>query len=333
MKKICAKCNEDKPFTEFHKKARNKDGFQSICIPCRKLVNAIYYKITPEKDEARRKNLILRRNLISGVTEPLLKAGCTDCRKCFPPESMDFDHVTGEKLVGIADLASSSYSDAELLLLLEEELKKCEVVCANCHRIRTINRHQNSARRDYFEGKVNSKLLSAKNLCVYDFVSKKGCMDCLESDMRVLELDHVREGKVANLAYMIGQTRRFDLEDVKVEVAKCEVVCVNCHRIRTRSKRKSLSSNRGVRLTGGNKLCPCGNKKPAVNALTCRDCFSKVKGDLYNHLTTEELVANVQLMGMKPYATTLGLSDNGLRKVLIRRGVEMPLRKKRKNES
>lgn len=333
MTKICTKCNEDKPFTEFHKKARNKDGLQSICISCRKLVNAAYYKITPEKDGSRRKNLIFRRNLISGVTEPLLQAGCTDCHKCFSLESMDFDHVTEDKLVGIAGLASSSYSNRELLFLLEEELKKCEIVCANCHRIRTINRHKSSARRDYFEGSLNSKLLNSKNLYVYDYLCKHDCLDCGEKDMRVLELDHVREQKVNNVSYMIGKTRPFDLEDVKNEVAKCEVVCVNCHRVRTRNRRKSLSSNRGVRLTTGNKLCACGNDKPAINALTCRDCFSRVKSDLYSHLTTEELVANVQLMGMKPYATILGLSDNGLKKVLIRRGVQMPLRKRRKNES
>lgn len=157
-------------------------------------------------------------------------------------------------------------------------------------------------------------------------------MDCHEQDMRVLELDHVRGDKVNNVSYMIGQTRKYDLEDVVLEVAKCEVVCVNCHRVRSRSRKKSLSPNRGVRLNSGNKLCACGNKKPAINAVTCLECFSKVKGDLYSHLTTEEMVENVRLMGMKPYATTLGLSDNGLKKVLIRRGVQMPLRKKRKNE-
>lgn len=331
MTKFCPKCNEDKLITEFHKKTKSKDGLQYICISCRKEMNADYYIATPEKDDARHNSRLIRKQLVSSRIEPLLLAGCTDCHKCFPPESMDFDHVTGDKLVSIADLAGSSYSDSELLFLLEEELKKCEVVCANCHRIRTITRHKNSARRDYFEDKMNSKLLSAKKLYVYDFVSKHGCMDCHESDMRVLELDHVSGDKVADLAYMSTGTRTYGLEDVKIEVAKCEVVCVNCHRVRTRSKRKSLSSTRGV--VRREKLCACGNKKPGVYAVVCRECSNKVKSDLYSHLTTDEMVTNVQLMGMKPYAITLGISDNGLRKVLIRRGVQMPLRKKRKNES
>jgi hypothetical protein len=329
MTKICMKCNEDKPFTEFHKRAGRKYGLQSICISCRKEVNADYYKRTPEKDDARHNSRLTRKQLVTNRTEPLLLAGCTDCQNHFPVESMDFDHVSGIKVISIADLAGSSYSDAELVKLLDDELRKCEVVCANCHRIRTINRHRVSARRDYFQGNEHSKLLTEKKLYVYDFLREHSCTDCNESDMRVLELDHVRGNKVNNVSHMIGATTAFNLDEVKAEVAKCEVVCVNCHRVRTRSKKKSLSSNRGVKLTTGSKSCPCGNKKSTVNAATCRECFSKVKGDLHGHLTTEEMVAKIRLMGMKPYATTLGLSDNGLRKVLVRRGVSMPLRKQK----
>lgn len=327
MTKFCPKCNEDKLFTEFHKKSKSRDGLQYICISCRKEMNADYYKATPEKDEARHNSRQIRKQLVASRIEPLLSAGCTDCHECFPPESMDFDHVRGEKITDISSLGSSSYPVHEMLNLLEEELSKCEAVCANCHRIRTINRHQNSARRDYFKGIMDSKLLSAKKLYVYEFVSTHGCMDCDECDMRVLELDHVSGEKVADLAYMITGTRTYSLEDVQNEIAKCEVVCVNCHRVRTRNKRKSLSAKRGI--VRREKLCACGNKKPGVYSVVCRECSDRVKSDLYSHLTTEEMVANVQLMGMKPYATTLGLSDNGLKKVLIRRGVQMPLRKKK----
>jgi len=48
---------------------------------------------------------------------------------------MDFDHVSGEKVMNIAQLSRLS-SPASLL----SEIKKCELVCANCHRIRTSSR-------------------------------------------------------------------------------------------------------------------------------------------------------------------------------------------------
>ena len=64
-----------------------------------------------------------------------LKSGpCMDCGGRFPPECMDFDHVRGEKRDGVARMFD--YSPA----LLEAEIAKCELVCANCHRIRTKRR-------------------------------------------------------------------------------------------------------------------------------------------------------------------------------------------------
>lgn len=51
---------------------------------------------------------------------------------------MDFDHVRGKKKAGISALAHAG--DLKSLL---EELKKCEMVCANCHRIRTDLRRKN----------------------------------------------------------------------------------------------------------------------------------------------------------------------------------------------
>jgi hypothetical protein len=53
---------------------------------------------------------------------------------------MDFDHVTGEKIQSISRLSRGSGGKKKLL----EELKKCELVCSNCHRIRT---HERSARK------------------------------------------------------------------------------------------------------------------------------------------------------------------------------------------
>jgi hypothetical protein len=61
---------------------------------------------------------------------------CIDCGIVFPPECMDFDHVRGVKLFDVGDSVHRSISN------ITEEIEKCELVCANCHRIRTKVRRQ-----------------------------------------------------------------------------------------------------------------------------------------------------------------------------------------------
>lgn len=52
---------------------------------------------------------------------------------------MDFDHIIGEKVIDVCRLASFC-SPARLV----SEVRKCEIVCANCHRIRTEARRGKS---------------------------------------------------------------------------------------------------------------------------------------------------------------------------------------------
>ena len=59
-----------------------------------------------------------------------------DCGGSFPPVCMDFDHVRGEKLFNIGSEARGGVGWERILA----EVAKCELVCANCHRIRTYNR-------------------------------------------------------------------------------------------------------------------------------------------------------------------------------------------------
>ena len=67
-----------------------------------------------------------------------LKVGkrCTDCGKAFPPQVMQWDHLPGfEKLGEISEF--SGHTRAELVA----EIAKCELVCTNCHILRTVSRN------------------------------------------------------------------------------------------------------------------------------------------------------------------------------------------------
>lgn len=58
---------------------------------------------------------------------------CTDCGNFFPYYVMQFDHLK-DKYLGIARMWAHS------LERIEQEIAKCELVCANCHAIRTHKR-------------------------------------------------------------------------------------------------------------------------------------------------------------------------------------------------
>ena len=67
------------------------------------------------------------------------EALCIDCNGDFPPECMDFDHVRGVKLNNVGTMVTHGHSRERVM----EEIAKCDLVCANCHRIRTKSRQLN----------------------------------------------------------------------------------------------------------------------------------------------------------------------------------------------
>lgn len=60
---------------------------------------------------------------------------CVDCGES-DPVVLDFDHVKGEKRRAIADMVSNYYS----IKTIKDEIRKCEIRCANCHRKKTHER-------------------------------------------------------------------------------------------------------------------------------------------------------------------------------------------------
>lgn len=63
---------------------------------------------------------------------------CQDCGCVFPFYVMDFDHREGEEKTAQVAMLVSTMSLKRLL----DEIAKCDLVCANCHRVRTYQREQ-----------------------------------------------------------------------------------------------------------------------------------------------------------------------------------------------
>lgn len=139
-KKRCARCRHRKPLADFYRKKTSPDGHHAYCKSCHNQVMKDYYRRNRKKvlDWTNARKARVRREWTELMIE--LKDGkpCSDCRVSYPWYVLDFDHVRGRKRFGIAGSAT------RLRKQVLAELKKCDLVCANCHRKRTFERRRHA---------------------------------------------------------------------------------------------------------------------------------------------------------------------------------------------
>jgi hypothetical protein len=75
----------------------------------------------------------IKRDRIKEWLRKQKEVPCADCDVSYPYYVMDFDHRVGVTKVGTVNDILRQNAWARL----REEIAKCDVVCSNCHRIRT----------------------------------------------------------------------------------------------------------------------------------------------------------------------------------------------------
>ena len=90
--------------------------------------------------------------------------------------------------------------------------------------------------RDYFLAYNANRRATSR--AFIDAALAVGCVDCGTKEQAVLELDHVRGNKVADVSRLIGGS----LVRLLAEIDKCEVRCANCHRRVTYERRRAASA-------------------------------------------------------------------------------------------
>jgi len=128
--KICAKCTLPKPIGEFSKNKTKKDGLSYWCQPCQK----------EYKDQHYRNNKQLYFNKNKKKKQKDIKwwldyKSTLKCCKCGfqHPAAIDFHHLEADKKeASLADaIAKKGWGKKRIL----NEISKCIILCANCHRI------------------------------------------------------------------------------------------------------------------------------------------------------------------------------------------------------
>lgn len=132
--KKCVICKWLLPLSDFNLNRTKKDGLQIQCRECGKVRDREYYLRNKEKH---RKITTVRRRMARErshniLWEYLSQHPCVDCGEN-DPIVLQFDHVRGKKFAAVAALVGDGHAWHKI----SEEIKKCDVRCANCHLRRT----------------------------------------------------------------------------------------------------------------------------------------------------------------------------------------------------
>ncbi len=143
MKK-CIICNTDKSVLDFNKNKTRKDGLSNVCRECNSECSKKYYYNNSSSHKAKvlERNKIIRKISQEYILNLLKNNHCADCKNS-DYRVLEFDHVPGnKKLYNISTMLQSYHS----IESIKKEINKCDIVCANCHTIRTIERNPKNYR-------------------------------------------------------------------------------------------------------------------------------------------------------------------------------------------
>lgn len=321
MRHRCTTCQELKEAAAFSPSFRHKSS--KVCRECKAEYNLRWYEANKAKHVADvKRNTSRYRARGSALLLLLKRRPCVDCGGSFHPFAMDFDHVRGEKLGDVSTMRALSVER------LMAEVDKCDLVCANCHRLRELARGD----RDRMtptglepverlspsqfrklvpyplgDGAETSELITSEggHLCsgcglrksaagftpsmlrksdrsricrecrrAYDRLrtartreeraqrkralvarvveqmgrlKERPCADCGKNfPSSVMDFDHARGEKRGT----ISKLRLHSPEKLAAELAKCDLVCAVCHRLRT-GRRMEEAGQRVYWLTAG----------------------------------------------------------------------------------
>lgn len=133
--KRCTKCKTKYRFPEksFNKNRKSKDGFHQHCKKCIAKYHKTHYEdnLSYYKEKARKHNNEYNKRNLQFTIDYLKQHPCVDCGET-DPVVLDFDHLKDKK-----ENISWLVCHGAKLELITEEIAKCDVRCANCHRRKT----------------------------------------------------------------------------------------------------------------------------------------------------------------------------------------------------
>jgi hypothetical protein len=156
---------------------------------------------------------------------------CKSCRRARQLAPADPARTRSKRLAGTPDLL-------RCLTKRGRNSKRLQSWCKACLSAYQAERHQNNHEREMRRIRRNQETRrAAARALIRAYLLLHPCVDCGETDVVVLEFDHVRGTKVRDVSQMVRDGVNW--AKIEEEIAKCEVRCANCHRRATVARRVS----------------------------------------------------------------------------------------------
>jgi hypothetical protein len=129
--KLCPKCKEVKPRSEWYRNKAKPDGLGSWCKVCQKVLLDLWYT-KPGNAKKQKDNAMARRDYNKTRLMDYFGNCCFDCKQSYDHVVYDFHHLDpAAKEYGWGVISSCSWA-----LVEREIIGKCVMLCSNCRRIR-----------------------------------------------------------------------------------------------------------------------------------------------------------------------------------------------------
>lgn len=222
--------------------------------------NVEYYRRNRDREIER---VLRRQRATLEFLRELRRVPCQDCGGTFEPHQMDFDHRDpAVKAFGIT-WSRALLAPRERLLL---EIAKCDIVCANCHAIRTYAQQAATWARRRAAGQLlataraaskRRRAIPRRDLIIA--LRDRPCTDCgRRLPPHIMQFDH-RDPALKR--YNVTESWCRSEAWIREEAAKCDIVCPNCHRDRSLRQRQRRA---GVAQPGKSDCLPSSRSRVRI---------------------------------------------------------------------
>lgn len=241
-KRCLGECNEILNLKLFSDDQRNKrDGKRQECKECRQKMNAVSYQLKVE----------------------YLKSEKEKVGKC--ENKCSFRHANNWRLLEFAhdhrnEKAVQTNGKTKILIRLslpkmKIERKKGRFLCCNCHRLETKQENEQLSLGKKYSRQarwIKKKIEQLRTFVNEEKLKRKACVHCGEAvtqeNFCIFDFDHIdRFDKIDAIANMV--TCRQPILQIATEMKKCQLLCANCHKLKTLTEGDLLPLNSKKRKT------------------------------------------------------------------------------------
>jgi len=220
--RFCTACSREFPLTEFKSLINRRMKRTLSCKSCRKNAKKTKENKTTKRGKCREFWFEWKKRQVC------IDCGCNDYRV------MEADHVYGIKVHAVSDYTWWACNGS--VEAMKKELQKCEPRCTCCHSIVTKKRYD--LRREV-EGRQQPPSIKRRGSLINQV--KMNIAECLHCKRIVtlqtcaaFDFDHRdEENKVICISLIVRKNEALFQNYFQTEIPKCDLLCRNCHHIKT----------------------------------------------------------------------------------------------------